>query len=46
MNGNKQKSYADYVVIMESREGEKCRPLDHMKEIPFIHQLCLHTKWR
>ena len=44
MNGNKQKSYADYVVIMESREGE--RPLDHMKEIPFIHQLCLHTKWR
>ena len=20
--------------------GEKCRPLDHMRRIPFIHQLC------
>ena len=24
------------------REGEKCRPLDHMRQIPFIHQLCSH----
>ena len=24
------------------REGEKCRPLDHMRHIPFIHQLCSH----
>ena len=28
------------------REGEKCRPLDHMRQIPFIHQLCSHPKLR
>ena len=24
------------------REGERCRPLDHIRQIPFIHQLCSH----
>ena len=28
------------------REGEKCRPLDHMRHIPFIHQLCSHPTLR
>ena len=25
------------------REGEKCRPLDHMRQIPFINPLCSHA---
>ena len=28
------------------REGEKCRPLDHMRHIPFFHQLCSHLVLR
>ena len=28
------------------REGEKCRLLDHMRQIPFIHQLCSHPSQR
>ena len=28
------------------RKGEKCRPLDHLRHIPFIHQLCSHPTLR
>ena len=28
------------------RQGEKCRPQDHMRHIPFIHQLCSHPTLR
>ena len=28
------------------REGENCRPLDHIRQIPFINQLCSHPTLR
>ena len=32
-----------FVGPRSGREGEKCQPLDHMRHIPFIHQLCSHV---
>ena len=31
-----------FIYMLPGREGEKCRSLDHVWQIPFIHQLSSH----
>ena len=30
------------ILWADTREGKKCRPLDHIRQLPFFHQLCWH----